>query len=333
VRRTAVAVLLLLLVCTSALAQRLSGAGSTFSYPIYSRWFSEYSAAHPGVRVNYQPIGSAAGIRQVSAGLVDFGATDGPMTDYQLASARIKLVHIPAVLGAVVPIFNVPGVSDMRFSPEVLAGIYLGKIQNWDDPRIAHDNPSVRLPDRRIIVVHRSDGSGTSYIFADYLSKVSKEWNNGPGMGTSPAWPVGRGASGNEGVADLVSKSPGAIGYVELTYALNNHVSVGEVKNAAGNWVKASIEGVTKAAASIDVLPADYRVSIVNAPGSDAYPISSFTWLLVPIRSASAAKGRVLKDLLSWIVTKGQGEAASLSYAPLPKDIADKVLTKIASLR
>jgi phosphate transport system substrate-binding protein len=325
--------LLLVLACAIAPAQRLSGAGSTFSYPIYSKWFSEYSAAHPGVHISYQPIGSGAGIRQASAGLVDFGATDGPMTDYQLASAKIKLIHIPVVLGAVVPIFNVPGIRGIKFGPEVLAGIYLGKIQNWNDSSIAHDNPGVRLPDRRIIVVHRSDGSGTSYIFADYLSKVSKEWENGPGKGTSPAWPVGRGASGNEGVAELVSKSPGAIGYVELTYALNNHGSVGEVKNAAGNWVKASIEGVTKAAANIDVLPADYRVSIVNASGSDAYPISSLTWLLVPARSANAAKGKALKDLLRWIVTSGQGEAASLSYAPLPKPIVDKVLATITSLR
>jgi len=333
VRRIPFAVLMLLLTCANAPAQRLSGAGSTFSYPIYSKWFSEYSAAHPGVHISYQPIGSAAGIRQVSAGLVDFGATDGPMTDYQLASAKIKLIHIPAVLGAVAPIFNVAGIGDIKFGPEVLAGIYLGRIQDWNDARIAQDNPGVRLPNQRIIVVHRSDGSGTSYIFADYLSKVSKEWDQGPGKGTSPAWPVGRGASGNEGVADLVSKSPGAIGYVELTYALNHQVSVGEVKNAAGNWVKASIEGVTTAAAGIDVLPADYRMSIVNAPGSGAYPISSFTWLLVPLRFTNAAKGRALKDLLSWIVTTGQGEAASLSYAPLPKPIADKVLATIAALR
>ena len=281
---------MLILALSTAQAQKLTGAGATFPYPIYSKWFSEYSAAHPGVEINYQSIGSGGGIRQVTAGLVDFGASDGPMTDEQLAASKVKLIHIPTVLGAVVPIYNVPGAGDIRFSPEVLADIFLGKISTWNDARIAKDNPGVKLPDQKIIVVHRSDGSGTSYIFTDYLSKVSKEWAGGPGKGTSPSWPVGVGGKGNEGVAGLVRQLPGAIGYVELIYALQNKISYGEVKNAAGTWVRASIAGVTEAAASIKQLPADYRVSITNAPGKEAYPISSFNWLLIPTHPTDAAK-------------------------------------------
>ena len=332
-KKTLVAVMTLMLAMSTAQAQKLTGAGATFPYPIYSKWFSEYSAAHPGVEINYQSIGSGGGIRQVTAGLVDFGATDGPATDEQLASSKTKLIHIPTVLGAVVPIFNVPGVSDIKFSSDVLADIFLGKISTWSDPRIAKDNPGVKLPDQKIIVVHRSDGSGTSYIFTDYLSKVSKEWANGPGKGTSPSWPVGVGGKGNEGVAGLVRQLPGALGYVELIYALQNKISYGAVKNPAGTWVKASIAGVTEAAASVKQLPADYRVSITNAPGKEAYPISSFTWLLVPVRSPDAAKGKVIKDLLSWIVTSGESEVSALSYAPLPKSVATKVLKTVYSLQ
>jgi len=324
---------MLILALSTAQAQKLTGAGATFPYPIYSKWFSEYSAAHPGVQINYQSIGSGGGIRQVTAGLVDFGATDGPATDEQLAGSKTKLIHIPTVMGAVVPIFNVPGVGDIKFSSEVLADIFLGKINVWDDARIVKDNPGVKLPNQKIIVVHRSDGSGTSYIFTDYLSKVSKEWANGPGKGTSPSWPVGVGGKGNEGVAGLVRQLPGALGYVELIYALQNKISFGEVKNPSGTWVKASIEGVTEAAASIKVLPADYRVSITNAPGKEAYPISSFTWILVPLKSPDAAKGKVIKDLLSWIVTSGEGEVSALSYAPLPKSVAAKVLKTVYSLQ
>jgi phosphate transport system substrate-binding protein len=323
----------LMLAMSTAQAQKLTGAGATFPYPIYSKWFSEYSAAHPGVEINYQSIGSGGGIRQVTAGLVDFGATDGPATDEQLASSKTKLIHIPTVLGAVVPIFNVPGVSDIKFSSDVLADIFLGKISTWSDPRIAKDNPGVKLPDQKIIVVHRSDGSGTSYIFTDYLSKVSKEWANGPGKGTSPSWPVGVGGKGNEGVAGLVRQLPGALGYVELIYALQNKISYGAVKNPAGTWVKASIAGVTEAAASVKQLPADYRVSITNAPGKEAYPISSFTWLLVPLKSPDAAKGKVIKDLLSWFVNSGESEVSALSYAPLPKSVAAKVLKTVYSLQ
>jgi phosphate transport system substrate-binding protein len=325
--------MLLFLAMSAVHAQKLTGAGATFPYPIYAKWFSEYSAAHPGVEINYQSIGSGGGIRQISAGTVDFGASDGPMTDEQLAASKFKLVHIPTVLGADVPAFNVPGVNDLKFSPDVLADIFLGKIVNWNDARIAKDNPGVHMPDQKIIVVHRSDGSGTTYIWTDYLSKVSSEWANGPGKGTSVLWPVGVGGKGNEGVAGLVRQLPGALGYIELIYALQNHISYGSVKNPAGNWIKASIDGVTQAAASMKQMPADYRVSITNAPGANSYPISSFTWLLVPVKSPDAAKGKVLKDLLSWIVNSGEGEVSALSYAPLPKTVADKVLKTVYSLQ
>jgi phosphate transport system substrate-binding protein len=332
VKKTLVGICFVVLALGAAQAQKLTGAGATFPYPIYSKWFSEYSAAHPGVEINYQSIGSGGGIRQVTAGTVDFGASDGPMTDEQLASSKIKLLHIPTVLGAVVPMFNVPGVTDLKFSGDVLADIFLGKIAAWNDPRIAKDNPGVHLPDQKIIVVHRSEGSGTTYIFTDYLSKVSNEWSSGPGRGASPAWPVGVGAKGSEGVSGLVRQLSGAVGYVELIYALQNHISFGEVKNPAGNWVRASIEGVTEAAASVKQMPADYRVSITNAPGANSYPISSFTWLLIPVKSADPAKGKVLKDMLNWIVTSGESEVSALSYAPLPKAVADKVLKTIYSL-
>jgi len=307
-----------------AQAQKLTGAGATFPYPIYSKWFSEYSAAHPGVEINYQSIGSGGGIKQVTAGLVDFGASDVTMNDDQLAQSKIKLVHIPTVLGAVVPIFNVTGVSDIKFSPDVLADIFLGKISNWNDPRIAKDNPGVKLPSQNINVIHRAEGSGTTFIFTDYLSKVSKDWLNGPGRGAALNWPKGIGGKGNDGVAGLVRQLPGSIGYVELIYAMQNHISFGEIKNAAGNWVKASIAGVTEAASSVKQMPADYRVSITNAPGAQAYPISSFTWMLVPIHAQDASKGKVLKDFLNWMLNDGENQVSSLYYAPLPKALVDK---------
>lgn len=331
-KKTLVAVGLFIFALTAAQAQKLTGAGATFPYPIYSKWFSQYSAAHPGVEINYQSIGSGGGIRQVTSGLVDFGASDMPMTDQMLAESKVKLMHIPTVLGAVVPIFNVPGVSDLRFSPDVLADIYLGKLTMWDDPRIAKDNPGVHLPNQRITVVHRSDGSGTSFIFTDYLSKVSNEWKDGPGSGTSPNWPTGVGGKGNEGVAGLVRQLPGAIGYVELIYALQNHIAFGGLRNAAGTWLKASIQGVTAAAASIKNMPADFRVSITNAPGADAYPISSFTYLLIPTQPKDMAKEKVLRDMLSWIINSGESEASSLSYAPLPSNLIPKVLKAVYSL-
>lgn len=332
-KKTLIAVGLLVLALSSAQAQKLTGAGATFPYPIYSKWFSEYSAAHAGVEINYQSIGSGGGIRQVTSGLVDFGASDMPMTDDMLASSKIKLIHLPTVLGAVVPVYNVPGLTDLRFSGSVLADIYLGRISNWNDPSIAKDNPGAHLPDQKIIVVHRSDGSGTSFIFTDYLSKVSSEWSGGPGKGTSPSWPVGVGGKGNEGVAGLVRQMPGAIGYVELIYALQNHISFGAVKNPAGSWVKASIEGVTEAAASVKTMPADYRVSITNAPGANSYPISSFTYLLIPTSGSNDANRKVLKDMLSWIVKAGESEVQALSYAPLPQALAEKELQTIYGLK
>jgi phosphate transport system substrate-binding protein len=324
VRKAIVAAGVFFLALSTSQAQKLTGAGATFPYPIYSKWFSEYSAAHPGVEINYQSIGSGGGIKQATSGLVDFGATDGPMNDDQIAQSKIKLIHIPTVLGAVVPIFNVTGVQDIKFAPDVLADIFLGRISKWDDPRIAKDNPGVKLPDEAIHVVHRADGSGTTYIFSDYLSKVSKDWASGPSKGTALNWPTGVAGKGNEGVASFVRQLPGAIGYVELIYAMQNHIAFGEVKNAAGNWVKASIAGVTEAAASIKQMPADYRVSITNAPGAQAYPISSFTWLLVPVKPQDAAKGKVLKDFLNWMLNDGEKQVSDLYYAPLPAALVAK---------
>lgn len=316
----------------AAQAQKLTAAGATFPYPIYSKWFSQYSAAHPGVEINYASIGSGGGIAQVTKGLVDFGASDMPMTDEALSSSPVKLIHLPTVLGAVVPVFNVPGVKDLRFSSDVLADIYLGKISNWNDGRLAKDNPDAKLPDQKIIVVHRSDGSGTSFIWTDYLSKVSKDWANGPGKGSSPSWPVGVGGKGNEGVAGLVRQLPGSIGYVELIYALQNKMTFGAVKNAAGNWITASIQGVTDAAASVKQMPADYRVSITNAAGANAYPISSFTYLLIPVKGTNQTNRTVIKDLLSWILKSGEGQVSALSYAPLPDALVEKELKTVYSL-
>jgi phosphate transport system substrate-binding protein len=332
VKKALVAIVLAILALSTAQAQKLTGAGATFPYPIYSKWFSEYSAAHPGVEINYQSIGSGGGIRQVSAGLVDFGASDMPMTDEALSASKIKLIHIPTVLGAVVPVFNVPGVSEIQFSGATLADIYLGKITDWSDASIAKDNPGVKLPSQKIVVVHRADSSGTSFIFTDYLSKVNKDWANGPGKGSSPGWPTGVGGKGNEGVAGLVRQIPGAIGYVELIYALQNHMTFGAMKNAAGNWVKGSIAGVTEAGDSVKNMPADYRVSITNAPGANAYPISSFTYLLIPAKPINPANEKTLKDMLSWILNSGEGEVSALSYAPLPGNLQQKVLKTVYAL-
>ena len=308
-------------------AQKLTGAGATFPNPIYSRWFTEYSQQHPGVQINYQSVGSGAGIRQVSQQIVDFGATDGPMNDQQLAESKVKLFHIPTVLGAVVPVYNIPGVSgDLKFSPDVIADIYLGKISKWNDSRIAKDNPGVNLPDHQILPVYRSDGSGTTYIFTDYLSKVSSDFASKIGKNTSVRWPVGIGQKGNEGVAGMVRNSPYTFGYVELIYAVQNKMSYGIVRNAAGKWVKASTDGVTAAAAAAaKAMPADYRVSITNAGGAESYPISSFTWLLIPVKSADPAKGKVLADFLRWMLDHGEAEASSMTYAPLPKPVIDRV--------
>lgn len=314
-----------------AQAQKLTGAGSTFDYPIFSKWFAEYSSAHQGVEVNYQSIGSGGGITQVTKGLVDFGASDVPMTDQQLAAVPVKVLNLPLVLGAAVPIFNVTGLQDIRLSSDVLADIYLGKISEWNDPRIAKDNPGVNLPNERVTVVHRSEGSGTTFIWTDYLSKVSKDWASGPGKGTSINWPTGIGAKGSENVASMVRQLPGAIGYVELTYALQNHISFATVKNASGNWVKPSIAGATAAAATVK-MPDDYRVSITNAPGPDAWPISSFSWMLVPVRPFHPENEKTLRDLLSWIIKSGEAQSPALSYAPIPQNVADKVIKTIYSL-
>jgi phosphate transport system substrate-binding protein len=312
----------------------LNGAGATFPNPMYSKWFSEYHKVHSEVQINYQPIGSGGGIRQVTAGTVDFGASDMPMTDLQLKESKIKILNIPTVLGAVVPAYNIPGVTgEVKFTPEALAGIFLGKITKWNDKTITSANPGVNFPDKDIIVVHRSDGSGTSFIWTDYLSKVSPEWKGQVGSDTSVKWPLGMGGLHNEGVAGLVRQLSGAIGYVELIYAVQNNIPYGSVRNSSGVFLKASLEGVTAAAASAPKMPADFRVSITNAPGKDAYPISSFTWLLIPAQSKDAAKGKILSDFLNWMVTDGQKMTNALSYAPLPDNVVAKVKEAIKQVK
>jgi phosphate transport system substrate-binding protein len=324
----------LLSVANVATAQNLTGAGATFPNPIYSRWFAEYAQQHPGVHINYQSVGSGAGIRQVSQGIVDFGASDGPMTDQQLAESKVKLYHIPTVLGAVVPVYSLPGVNTaLHFAPDVIADIYLGKITKWDDPRLKKDNPGVNLPDHNILPVYRSDGSGTTYIFTDFLSKVSPEFASKIGKNTSVRWPIGIGQKGNEGVAGMVHNAPYSFGYVELIYAVQNHMEYGYVRNATGKWLQASTAGVTAAAAgAAKNMPADYRVSITNAPGAESYPISSFTWLLIPVKSADPVKGKVLHDFLEWMLEKGEPEAPSMTYASLPTPVIAMLRKTIATI-
>ena len=325
--------LALALFATMASAQQLNGAGATFPYPIYSKWFSEYHNQHPDAQINYQPIGSGGGIRQVTAGTVDFGASDGPMNDQQLAESKVKLIHLPTVLGAVVPAYNVPGITqELRFSPGTIAGICLGKISNWNDKAIAADNPGVKFPDKGIILIHRSDGSGTNYIFTDYLSKVSPEWKSTVGKGTSVKWPIGLGGKGNDGVAGMIRQMDGAFGYVELIYALQNHIAFGSVKNSAGNFVKASLESTTAAAASVKQMPADFRVSITDPPGKDAYPIASFTWLLVPLEWKDKTKQKAFIDFLHWELEQGQTMTTSLDYAPLPESVKQMEIEAIKKL-
>jgi phosphate transport system substrate-binding protein len=320
--------------CSFASAQNaLNAGGATFPYPIYSKWFSEYNKLHPDIQINYQSIGSGGGIRQVLAGTLDFGASDGPMTDEQLSQAKFKILHIPTVLGAVVPAYNIPGVSaELKFSPDVLADIFLGKITTWNDPRIVKENQGVTLPATQIVVVHRSDGSGTTYIFTDYLSKVSKEWKDSVGKGTSVSWKGGMGGKGNEGVAGYIRNIQGSIGYIELIYALQNKINFGTVKNAAGVYVKASLDSTTAAAASAK-MPPDFRVSITNAPGKDSYPIASFTWLLIPQPSKDPKKGQVIKDFLQWMSTDGQKMTEQLSYAPLPQSVVAQEAAVIKNLK
>jgi phosphate transport system substrate-binding protein len=334
--RSALAVSAVLLFAASAQAQTLSidGAGATFPYPIYSKWFSEYNKLHPNVEINYQAIGSGGGIRQLTNQTVFFGASDGPMTDAQLKAAPDAVLHLPTVLGGVVPVYNIPGVSaDLRFSGRTLADIYLGKITRWNDPALVKENPGVKLPATDITVVHRADGSGTTYIWVDFLSKVSPEFREKVGVSTSVQWPVGVGGKGNPGVAGLVKQTPGSVGYVELIYALQNQIAYGYVKNAAGAWVRASLESVTEAAAgAAAAMPADFRVSITNAPGKGAYPISSFTWLLLYQNPKDAAKAKALVNFVKWALTEGQKDCAGLGYAPLPEAVVKKeqaALTKI----
>jgi len=312
----------------------LTGAGATFPYPVYSRWFSEYHKLHSDVEINYQSIGSGGGIRQVTAGTVDFGASDMPMTDKQLKEAKTTILNIPTVLGADVPAYNIPGVSgELKFTPEALAGIFLGKISKWNDKALTSVNPGVNLPDKEIIVVHRSDGSGTTFIWTDYLSKVSPEWKSQVGADTSVKWPIGIGQKGNEGVAGSIRQLSGAIGYVELIYAVQNNIPYGSVRNSGGAFIKASLDSVTAAAASVPKMPDDFRVSITNAPGKDAYPISSFTWLLIPAQSKDPAKGKILADFLNWMVSDGQKMTASLSYAPLPGNVVRKVKEAVKQVK
>jgi phosphate transport system substrate-binding protein len=313
----------------------INGAGATFPYPIYSKWFEEYHKAHSDVEINYQSIGSGGGIRQLQSGTVDFGASDMPLTNEQLGQFKVKVLHFPTVLGAVVPTYNIQGVTqDLNFTPEALAGIYLGRITKWSDPGIAAANPGVKLPSADIIVVHRSDGSGTTFIWTDYLSKVNEEWKSKVGSNTSVNWPVGLGGKGNEGVTGLVKQTPNSIGYVELIYAVHNNLPFGKVKNSAGVFVKASLAGVTAAAAgAVKAMPDDFRVSITNAPGKEAYPISSFTWLLIPQTIQDAAKRDIITGMLRWMLTDGQTMVESLDYAPLPKQVVEKELKLIPTIK
>ena len=308
----------------------INGAGATFPYPIYSKWFDVYHQKNPNIAFNYASVGSGAGIKQVTDGTVDFGATDGPMNDEQLKAFQDKhgssILHFPTVLGAAVPTYNVPGVTGtLNFTPDALAGIFLGKISKWNDPAITGANKGVNLPANDIVVVHRSDGSGTTYIWTDYLSQVSEEWKSKVSKATSVNWPVGLGGKGNEGVTGLIKQTPNSIGYVELIYAAQNNIPYGAVKNSAGNFVKADLASVSAAAAGkAKEMPADFRASIVNAPGKNAYPIASFTWLLIPAKIEDAAKRDAIRGFLKWMMTEGQGSVEALSYARLPKEVVEK---------
>jgi len=313
----------------------INAAGATFPYPIYSKWFDVYHNQHPEIQINYQSQGSGAGIRQLLAGTVDFGASDGPMSDDQLAQAKFKILHFPTVLGAVVPTYNISGVTgELNFTPKALAGIYLGTITKWNDPEIAKSNPGVKLPDDDIVVVHRSEGSGTTYIWTDFLSKVSDDWKNKVGKNTSVNWPVGLGQKGNEGVTGLVKQTPNSIGYIELIYAIQNNIPYGKVQNAIGKFVKADLASVTAAAAgAANEMPDDFRVSITNAPGPTAYPISSFTWLLIPAQIQDSVKRDAIKGFLKWMLADGQGFNEGLSYARLPKPVIAKEMKAISLIQ
>ena len=313
---------LLALALPSAAQTKLNGAGATFPYPIYSKWFNEYHNLHSDVEINYQSIGSGGGIRQLQSGTVDFGASDMPLDDAKVKQMPMPIFQLPTVLGAVVPAYNIPGVTaELKFTPEILAGIYLGTITSWNDKAIAAANPGVNLPNQNIIVVHRSDGSGTTFVWTDYLSKISPEWKSRVGSNTSVSWPVGLGAKGNEGVSGMIRQMDGGIGYVELIYALTNNITFGSVKNSSGAFIKASLDSTTAAAASAKMKPGDFRVSITNAPGKDAYPIASFTYLLVPKQWKDSTKEQAFVGFLNWMLETGQGMVTQLNYAPLPESV------------
>ena len=317
---------------TASAQMMINGAGATFPYPIYSKWFDEYAKVDPSVRFNYQSIGSGGGQKQILAQTVDFGASDGPMSDDNLTKAPGKILHIPTVAGAVVMTYNLPGNPALKLDGETIADIFLGKIKKWNDPKIAALNPGAKLPENEIVVVHRSDGSGTTFIFTDYLSKVSAEWKQKAGNNTSVNWPTGIGGKGNEGVSGQVKQTPGAIGYVELIYAIQNKMPYAEVKNAAGQFVKASIESVTAALGTANI-PDDFRFSMTNAPGESAYPIAGATWLLVYEQQKDPAKGKKLIEFLKWAMTKGEGMAKDLNYAPLPNEVQQRVLQRIDEIK
>jgi phosphate transport system substrate-binding protein len=324
----------LTLVANAADRLLINAAGATFPNPIYAKWFDEFHKGHPDIEINYQSIGSGGGIRQLLAGTVDFGASDGPMTNEQLAQAKVKILHFPTVLGAVVPTYNVPGVTqELKFTPEALAGIFLGTVKKWNDGELIKANKGIKLPDNEIVLVHRAEASGTTYVWTDYLSKVSPEWKRKVGTGPAVSWPVGLGGKGNEGVAGLVQQTPYAVGYVELIYAIQNKMSYGSVKNSSGAFVKASVASVTAAAAeAAKTMPEDFRVSITNAPGKSAYPISSFTWLLIPSTISDPAKRSAITDVLKWMLADGQKMTEALSYAPLPPEVVKKETQAIGQI-
>ena len=322
------------LAATAQAAEQLSAAGATFPAPIYQKWFGDFAKQPGAAQINYQSIGSGGGIRQLTEGTVDFGASDMPMTDEQISKVAVKPLHFPTVLGGVVPSYNVPGAGELKFSPETLAGIFLGQIKKWNDAALKKDNPGAKLPDADIVVVHRSDGSGTTFVWTDYLSKVSPEWKSKVGANTSVNWPAGLGGKGNEGVSGQVKQLPNSIGYVELLFAVQNKMAYGSVRNAAGAFVKADLESVTDAAAgAAKNMPADFRVSITNAPGAKAYPISSFTWMLIPSKIPDAGKAKTVKEFLKWMLTTGQQQAAAMSYAPLPKEVVAQELKQIDMIK
>jgi len=317
---------------TASAQMTINGAGATFPYPIYSKWFDEYAKVDPSVRFNYQSIGSGGGQKQIIAQTVDFGASDGPMSDENLAKAPGKILHIPTVAGADVVTYNLPGSPALKFDADAITGIFLGQIKKWNDPKIAALNAGASLPDQEIVVVHRSDGSGTTYIWTDYLSKISAEWKQKVGTNTSVNWPTGLGGKGNEGVAGQVKQTPGAIGYVELIYAIQNKMPYADVKNSAGKFVKPSVESITAAMATAQI-PEDFRFSMTNAPGNDSYPIAGATWLLVYEQQKDAAKGKKLVEFLKWALTKGEDMAKNLDYAPLPADLRERVLKRVDEIK